>query len=102
MTGIRRGAWGVEVERDPLERLSADDQATQREEEFLADALGEQRRRAEAQAAEARQGVCTNCGEQCLPLAVYCDADCRDDYEKRRAAMARAGVKGWWTGGIES
>ena len=40
---------------------------------------------------QARQcpGVCTNCGEPCLPTAVYCDTDCREDDEKREAAERR-------------
>ena len=29
----------------------------------------------------AGQGVCANCGGACLPLAVYCDSDCRSDHE---------------------
>jgi RNA polymerase-binding transcription factor DksA len=102
MSGTRREAYGLELERDPLERLSADDQATQREEEFLADALIEQQRQARAEAALAKPGVCSNCGQACLPAAVYCDADCRDDHEKRRAVKARTSAGRWGTGGIDA
>lgn len=34
-------------------------------------------------------GVCTNCGQACLPCAVYCDEDCRADHEARQAVHAR-------------
>ena len=68
--------------RDPAERLSADDQATQREAEFLHRAMLQQQLRA-VRVPAAVQGVCTNCGEACLPLAVYCDEDCRGDHEFR-------------------
>lgn len=63
------------------ERLSADDMATRREEEFLAAALREQAARSDKH--RPTPGTCANCGEQCLPLAVYCDVDCRDDHERR-------------------
>lgn len=78
------------VERDPTERLSPDDRASQAEAEFLADALLSQRAQAR-KAAELPRGVCANCGEACLPRAVYCDADCRADHELRMAAQARGG-----------
>ena len=78
------------VERDPSERLSEDDQATQREAEFLARAMLNQKLAAANQPA-AVPGVCTNCGEQCLPRAVYCDPDCREDHQVRLEREARAG-----------
>lgn len=81
---------GVHSERDPGERLSEDDQATQREAEFLERALLNQRLAAARQPA-AVPGVCTNCGERCLPRAVYCDPDCREDHQARLALEARAG-----------
>ena len=28
-------------------------------------------------------GFCHNCGEALRPGLLFCDADCRDDYEKR-------------------
>lgn len=28
-------------------------------------------------------GACYNCGERLAPGLVFCDIDCRDDYEKR-------------------
>lgn len=70
------------------ERLAEDDMATRREAEFLADALETQRLRAAGGELVVR-GVCTNCGQACLPQCVYCDADCRADHEARLAALAR-------------
>lgn len=79
------------AERDEPERLSSvDDQATRREEEFVADALRAQRRRAAA-ASSSRPGVCTNCGEACLTAAVFCDEDCRTDHERRVQRRTRQG-----------
>jgi hypothetical protein len=75
---------------EPLEaheRLSADDLASRTEAEHLSAALAVQARR--AQQSEVERGVCQNCGEICLPLAVYCDADCRADHEARVVAQAR-------------
>jgi hypothetical protein len=69
-------------ERDQAERLGPDDQATQREAEFLQRALLNQQLRA-ARQPSAVQGVCTNCLDTCHPLAVYCDEDCRADHEAR-------------------
>lgn len=69
------------VPNDPAERLGADDMATRREEEFRELALRRQQHAACKRSTE--PGVCTNCGSVCLPLAVYCDADCRDDHEAR-------------------
>jgi len=80
----------AELERDQGERLSEDDQATQREAEFLSRALLQQRLRAAGEPA-AVQGVCTNCTARCLPLAVYCDPECRTDHEERLVRLARAG-----------
>ncbi|MDT8998362.1 hypothetical protein RQP53_03620 [Paucibacter sp. APW11] len=78
------------VDVDPSTRLSPDDLATQREAEFLAAAL------LEAQAAAARvpagrPGWCSNCGAACMPLAVYCDTDCRQDHEGRLLTLAKQG-----------
>lgn len=76
---------------EPDERLSDDDMSSRREQEFLADALQAHRTRA-ARHGECVRGVCRNCGEQCSPLAVYCDADCRADHEARVAALDRLGT----------
>lgn len=70
--------------RDATERLSPDDQATQREAEFLDRALLNQQLCARG-AKVSTPGVCMNCGEGCLPLAVYCDEFCREDHETREA-----------------
>lgn len=73
------------------ERLSSDDDlATRREEEFRDAAL----RRAAQQRAPGTPGTCSNCGEACLPQAVYCDADCRADHEARQRVLARQGAAG--------
>lgn len=74
---------------DGAERLSADDQATQREGQFLAAALAAQQQLA----ARLRHppGVCANCQAQCLPLAVFCDEDCRADHEHRQLVLQRQG-----------
>jgi len=74
---------------DPSERLSADDQATQREAQFLAAAVARQVQRAAG--TRHVQGVCSNCGQRCLPLAVYCDGDCRADHEDRLQVLRRQG-----------
>ena len=74
--------YRAEVERDQAERLSEDDQAVQREAEFRSLAFLQHRLRAAGQR-PAVPGVCTNCDERCLPLAVYCDPECRDDHERR-------------------
>ena len=80
---------GIEP-RDQTERLSEDDQASQREGEFLATAILNQRLKAGRQP-PAKPGVCTNCLERCHPCAVYCDRDCRDDHEAFLAHLARNG-----------
>lgn len=92
-SAVKRERVGQLVERDDSERLSADDLATRREAEFLADAIEAQRLDAARQAAAPR-GVCVNCGQRCLPRAVYCDDDCKSDHETRVAALRRAGRTG--------
>ena len=70
-------------QRDQGERLSADDEATRTEAQFFDRAMEIHAARAAA-APRGTPGVCMNCGECCLPLAVYCDADCRLDHEHRQ------------------
>jgi len=70
------------AERDQGERLSADDEATRTEAQFLDRALEIHAARA-ARVLRGTPGVCMNCREACLPLAVYCDDDCRVDHEAR-------------------
>lgn len=36
-------------------------------------------------------GRCHNCDETLPPAHLFCDADCRDDYEKVQAAKQRKG-----------
>ena len=74
---------------DPHERLSADDLATQREAQFLAQALTVQQQAAKA--TRSNPGRCANCGTACLPLAVYCDDECRADHEHRQSILRRQG-----------
>lgn len=73
---------------DPTERLGPDDMATLREEQHLQAALLRQQERAERTPA-GRPGWCSNCGEACVALAVYCDDDCRDDHQHRLAVTAK-------------
>ena len=75
---------------DPTERLSADDMATQREAEFLAHALLAQQVKA-AGGMAVLPGVCTYCGERCLPRAVYCDSECKADHEAELVTLVRQG-----------
>lgn len=77
------------VQIDPCERLSADDMATQREEQFLAAALHAQKQAAKAPAR--RPGVCANCGHGVSLVLAYCDDECRSDHEHRLAVLARQG-----------
>lgn len=76
--------------RDPVERLSADDMATQREAEFLADALLAQQLKA-AGGMAVLPGLCTYCHQPCMPRTVYCDTDCRADHEAELRTLARQG-----------
>lgn len=75
---------------DTSERLSPDDQATLREEQFLQFARITQMAIAAA-APRSRQGVCSNCGEACMPHVVYCDDDCRTDHQHRESVLKRQG-----------
>lgn len=75
---------------DPTERLSSDDMATQREAQFLADALLAQQLKA-AGGMAVLPGVCSYCQARCLPRAVYCDAECRADHEAELATLAKQG-----------
>lgn len=87
---MKRERVGVVVEREDAERMSADDQATARDAEFLADALLSQRLKATRTAVHPK-GLCANCGEVCAPQAVYCDEDCRAGHEVREKARRRTG-----------
>lgn len=89
-SGTPRSAIAADV--DGTERLSADDMATLRESQFLAAALG--RQQAAGAVRVARPGWCAWCTSQCLPLAVYCDDECRRDHEQRLALLRRQGRGG--------
>jgi len=75
------------TEPDSAERLSADDLATLRAEQFTAAALAAHRGGAQP----SRPGTCANCGCGCLPAAVYCDDDCRADHQHRQGVLRRQG-----------
>lgn len=77
------------VDVDGSERLGPDDQATLREEQFRAAALAAQQQQAAAVAS--KRGVCSYCGAGCLPLAVYCDDECRRDHEQLLQVLRRQG-----------
>lgn len=91
MTSLR--AHGLLGDRDPTEIQDEHDRASVQEQEFLQISLLEQQCRAQADAAKVR-GICGFCQAVCLPLAVYCDADCRDGHELELAAAARRGRAG--------
>lgn len=80
---------GLIGRHDPTEVATVDDTATRHADEFLALALLDHQQR--QQPIEGVRGTCRNCGERCLPQAVYCDADCRDDHERVLAAQRRQG-----------
>lgn len=61
------------------------DRAQDRESQLRADALT--RRHPEIPAC----GACYNCGEKLAPGVLFCDTDCRDDWERLCAALKRAG-----------
>lgn len=37
------------------------------------------------------KGICYNCENKTSPDLLFCDRDCRDDFEKRKAAQALLG-----------
>ncbi len=76
-----------EVERTS----SVDDQATLIEERERAAALAAHAARAAA-AVRLPGGVCANCQEPLAPTEHFCDASCRNDFERRAAARARNGT----------
>jgi hypothetical protein len=39
-------------------------------------------------------GCCHYCDEALAPALLFCNVDCRDDYDKEQAAKARAGRPG--------
>lgn len=73
---------------DTTERMGPDDMATLRDEQHLQAALLRQRQAAQAMPGS-QPGVCSNCGQACLPTAVYCDEDCREDHQYRLAVQSK-------------
>ncbi len=71
---------------DAAERLSADDMATRREEEFLAQA---RLRAASSGKPRTPTGVCANCEAPVLPQLRYCDDECQRDHEAREIVLTR-------------
>ena len=63
------------------------DRAEERIENTLNDALAEVRRASSLIAV----GFCHYCGEATAPGHLFCDKDCRDDYEAQQAARKRNG-----------
>lgn len=78
---------------DRTELQTKDDLATRRADEFLAMALLDHTQRA-GQQPQHQRGTCLFCEQACHPLAVYCDADCRDGHEVEQAARKRHGRPG--------
>ncbi len=91
MTPARLPERAPLAEHDTTERLSADDMATLHAEQHLQAAHLAQARMSRSLPASAA-GVCTNCGAPCLPLAVYCDDECRADHEHRLRVQRRQGA----------
>jgi hypothetical protein len=69
--------------------MDVDDKATELEELERASALALQQKAAAA--LRFPDGVCANCQAVLPPSLHFCDADCRDDYERRKAAARRNG-----------
>lgn len=82
---------GVVGTFDLTEVLDDADLAERRQAEHLAISLMEQHARARAPGALALRGQCLYCAQRCSPLAVYCDADCRDGHEAEQRALQRQG-----------
>lgn len=86
---------GIVVDRPEAERFADEsDRAAAIDAQIQAGAIEAHRVRQALADARHRQGTCSNCGATCLPLAVYCDKDCREDDEKRLAAHRRTGAVG--------
>lgn len=63
--------------------------ATLRESQFRAAAIARQQQAGAVRVG--KPGRCTWCTSQCLPLAVFCDAECRSAYEQRLTVLQRQG-----------
>lgn len=70
------------------ERLGPDDTAQHVAELFQEAALQEHLLRAR-RVHKGTPGTCSNCAERCLPTAVYCDPECREDHEARERKRLR-------------
>lgn len=67
------------------------DRATQLEELERESAMNLQRTAAERSRLKPI-GLCYDCQDQIEPGATFCDQDCRDNWERRRAARERNGT----------
>ena len=67
--------------------MDVSDNATLREEQEREIAMQRMRHSAKP----LPQGECNNCGASCI--GAFCDADCRNDYERRQSADIRNGRK---------
>lgn len=72
--------------------MDVDDKASELEELDRESAMNLQRKRAAQAAARLPNGQCANCDEPLPPTLHFCDADCRDDFERRRRAAQRNGA----------
>lgn len=63
------------------------DKAAEVEELLRMEALGKQ----QASVRLVATGCCLNCDEPLQPGALFCDADCTHDYERRQSAERRNG-----------
>lgn len=68
------------------------DRAQERDAQFLADSLAAQQRRADHGRLPA-MGYCHYCGEPVAGALRFCDAECRDEWD-REAALRRNGGRG--------
>lgn len=64
------------------------DIAQEKNELLLSNAIAAARRAVDALPST---GLCHNCGEEVSDNRHFCDADCRDDWQKRRHAKTREG-----------
>lgn len=64
------------------------DQASEREDRDRQAAIDHQRRTAESLP---YVGVCYYCGSSTVTGVRFCDADCRDDYQREKDLQRRAG-----------
>lgn len=67
--------------------MTNDDKASEREEQHRESALARRK-----PSGPAPTGECHNCGESLAGDLRFCDADCRDDFERRQKRIPKAEV----------